>query len=209
MRSFLVGTFIALAASVSLASNALALSVLQTSENAPQQQEAQSTTPSDNDHTYLDKTSLSAVTEAMRLNREHRRMFADLTKESGRNDNALTKYIKALDVRYAILSAVGDSLVKATTQDEVTEASAAANAVLDVRTELDRAVGATQMAIIDAARMTKGYFGACDSRGELADGTKCVRVKDKAAEAHDSHPFWAQPWDAGRFVPAPSQEPGR
>lgn len=206
MRSFLVGTFIAIAASVSVSSNALALSVLQT--NAQQRQDAPSTTPSANDDTYLDKTSLSAVTEAMRLNREHRRMFADLTKESGRNENALTKYIKALDVRYAILSAVGDSLVKATTQDEVTEASAAANAVLGVRTELDRAVGATQMAIIDAARMAKVYFGACDSHGELADGTKCVRVKS-ADKAGDSQPFWAQPWDAGRFDPAPSQERGR
>ncbi|MDW9481892.1 hypothetical protein GOB57_24905 [Sinorhizobium meliloti] len=128
-------------------------------------------------------------------------MFADLTKGSGRSENALMKYIKALDVRYSIMAAVGDSLVKATTQTEVTEASALAEAVLAVRTDLDGAVGETQMAVIEAARRSKGYFGACDSHGELADGTKCVRV----LSADGGQQFWAQPWNAGKFAPASPQ----
>ncbi len=201
MRSAFFGTLIILAASVSISGQAWALSVLHTNGKAGSQQEASTAAaPMDADR-YIAKPSLSAVTEVMRLNREHRRMFADLTKGSGRSDNALTKYIKALDARYAILSAVGNSLVQATTEAEVAEASAIAEAVLGVRTDLDRAIGATQMAIIDAARMSKSYFGACDNRGELADGTKCVKVK-----AEDGvQQFWAQPWDAGRFAEVPSQ----
>lgn len=195
MRSAFFGTFIILATSVSLSGQAWALSVLRANDKARAQQEVSAAAAPTEAENYIAKTSLSDVTEAMRLNREHRRMFADLTKGSGRSDNALTKYIKALDARYAILAAVGDSLVKATTEAEVTEASAVAEAVLGVRTDLDRAIGTTQMAIIDAARMSKSYFGACDSRGELADGTKCVKVRMEDGVQQ----FWAQPWDAGRF----------
>ncbi|WP_222044717.1 hypothetical protein [Rhizobium laguerreae] len=158
---------------------------------------------------YLEKRSLPAITDAMRINRDHRRMFADLTKETGGEENALTKYIKALDVRYAILAAIGDGLVRATTEAEVTEATAAAEAVLGVRTDLDRVIGATQMAIIDAARRSNGYFGACDSHGQLADGTKCVRVNGDTKGEGRADSFWAQPWDVGRFAAAPADPSAR
>jgi hypothetical protein len=195
MRQAFYGTLIILATTVSISAPAWALSVLQGNEGTPPHQATTVVETPNNGDSYIDKPSLSAVTEAMRLNREHRRMFADLTKGSGRIDNALTKYIKALDARYAILASVGDSLVKATTEAEVIEASAIAIAVLGVRTDLDRAIGATQMAIIDAARLEKSYFGACNAHGVLADGTKCVKVTD----GDGTQQFWAQPWDAGRF----------
>jgi hypothetical protein len=211
MRAFLVGTFLTFAISFGSTGQVGALSLLQTAETpqVAQEEAAEPTVSPQETPAYLEKRSLPAITDAMRINREHRRMFADLTKESRGEDNALTKYIKALDVRYAILAAVGDGLVRARTHEEVTEATAAADAVLSVRTDLDRVISSTQMAIIDAARVSKGYFGACDSRGQLADGTKCVRVSgDKGGET-GTDSFWAQPWDAGRFATAPSENSQR
>ncbi|MCS4088691.1 hypothetical protein [Rhizobium sp. BK176] len=205
MRAFLVGTFLTLAISFGSTDQAGALSLLQTAET-PRVDHEDALEPAampQETPFFLEKRSLPAITDAMRINREHRRMFADLTKESRGEDNPLTKYIMALDVRYAILSAVGDGLVRATTPEEVTEATAAADAVLAVRTDLDRVIGTTQMAIIDAARASKGYFGACDSRGQLADGTKCVRVSAENGGEAGKQSFWAQPWDAARFAAVP------
>jgi hypothetical protein len=205
MRAYLVGTFLTLAVSLGLAGHAGALSLLQKAEAPQVENVANGEAPAPRLETpsFLEKRSLPAITDAMRINREQRRMLADLTKESRGEGNAMTKYIRALDVRYAILSAVGDSLVKATTQEEVSEATAAADAVLAVHTDLDRAISTTQMAIIDAARLSNGYFGACDSHGQLADGTKCVMVSTDNASETGKVTFWAQPWDAGRFEAAP------
>lgn len=211
MRAFLVGSFLTLAVSLASTGNAGALSLLQQAETPQLEREeaVEPTVPLQHPPVYLEKRSLPAITDAMRINREHRRMFADLTKESRGEDNALTKYIKALDVRYAVMAAVGDSLVRATTPEEVTESTAAADAILSVRTDLDRVISTTQIAIIDAARLSHGYFGACDSRGQLADGTKCVRVSpDKGSETSKGS-FWAQPWDAGRFAAAPPENSER
>jgi hypothetical protein len=211
MRAFLAGTFLTLAVSLVSAGSAAGLSLLQKAETPQlEQEEAAEPTVSPQDApVYLEKRSLPAITDAMRINRDHRRMFADLTKDSRGEDNALTKYIKALDVRYEVLAALGDSLVKATTPEEVTEATAAAAAVLSVRTDLDRVIGTTQMAIIDAARSSNGYFGACDSRGQLADGTKCVRVSVEKGGETGEDSFWAQPWDASRFAAVPADRPER
>src|SRR5690606_28390100 len=87
---------------------------------------------------YVAKPALSSLTMAIRENREFRRMFAELNKGAGRNETALSKYIRALDIRYAVLSAVGNSLVNATTPSEAEEASAIALAILAVKTDLDR-----------------------------------------------------------------------
>jgi hypothetical protein len=145
---------------------------------------------------YLDKRTLPALTEAMRINREHRRMFSELTAPGNRS-SAYTKFIRALDVRYALLSAVGESLLRATTREEIAEGNAAAEAILAIRTDLDRAVSATQMAIIDNARQANGYLGGCNDRGELVDGTDCTRAQtDIDGEIKT---FWVQPWDSERF----------
>nr|WP_250808578.1 hypothetical protein [Neorhizobium tomejilense] len=190
-----------------LASQASALSMLGTGAASaeeghaapvPVTSESRSPAPA-----YLEKRMLVAVTEAMRINRDHRRMFSDLTG-GGRRDTALTKYVRALDVRYSILSTLGDSLLKATTPDEAAEANAAAEAILAIRTDLDRAISVTQMAIIDSARLSKSYFGACNAKGELVDGTKCVRAEKETDGTLTQ--FWVQPWDADRFNLAKSPQ---
>ncbi len=134
---------------------------------------------------------------AIRENREFRRMFAELNKGAGRNETALSKYIRALDIRYAVLSAVGNSLVNATTPSEAEEASAIALAILGVKTDLDRAILQTQMAIVDSFRRSGQYFNACGQQGKLADGTKCDMID--SADGGETHSFWAHPWDIERL----------
>ena len=209
MRSLIRSTIIMTSLLLSSSPHAGALSMLQTDENseshagtpATAQAEPETAVPAieATQSAYLEKPALRDVTEAIRQNRQHRRMFADLTKGSGRAQTALTKYIRALDVRFAILSAVGNGLVKATTEAEIDESEAVARAVLSIRTDLDRAIDATQMAVIDSARTSGGYFGACDNRGELADGTKCVMASEGVTSEGEPKQFWVQPWDAERF----------
>jgi hypothetical protein len=212
MRALLACTFIAFAASISIGGPASALSVLQTEEKqAPQAQ----VSPAPDDRaeleqiaSYLEKPSLTDITEALRQNREHRQMFVGLAKRDTKAESVLTKYIKALDVRFAILSAVGDSLLKATTQEEVTEATLAAQTLLGVRSELDRAIGATQMAIIDAARPSDVSVRGCANNTEAAEGAKCGRIYEDGAPSTET-PSSAPPRDASRFDAVPSADPKR
>lgn len=151
MRSSFVAAAITAATVLTLSDPVRALSFIGTQEPPAQAEpiETHRTTPLTQD-TFVTKNSLPALTEAMLRNRQSRDMLMSLiARETDTEDHRDT--VKALDTRFAILSAVGDRLVKATTTDEVAEASAAAQALLALRTELDRKVSDTQQYLIGEA----------------------------------------------------------
>jgi hypothetical protein len=173
MRSFFASTFIILASSLCLAGTATALSVLQTPAKTVNPSEEPLLSHTSVHGGYLEKGALRQVTETIRVNRDNRRMLVDLSKGVEGEGNVFTSHIKALDVRYAILSAVGNSLLKATTPQEVQEASAIALAIIAIKTDLDAAVLATQMQIMNATRMSNGYTSACSGNRILTVEEKC------------------------------------